>query len=127
MINDFNNGTVAWTDWNILLDQTGGPNHVGNLCFSPVHGDTTTGKLMLTRSYYYIGHFSKFIRPGAKRISTGTTANHLNATSFLNKDGSIVIVAMNTSEEKLDYMLSIDKKTANLSMPAHAIQTIVLK
>jgi glucosylceramidase len=127
MINDFNNGTVAWTDWNILLDETGGPNHVQNLCFAPVHGNTTTGKLMLTRSYYYIGHFSKFIRPGAKRISTGTTANHLNATSFLNKDGSIVIVAMNTGEEKLDYMLSIDKKTANLSMPAHAIQTIVLK
>jgi len=30
MINDFNNGTVAWTDWNILLDENGGPNHVGN-------------------------------------------------------------------------------------------------
>ncbi len=35
MINDFNNGTVAWTDWNILLDETGGPNHVNNLCFCP--------------------------------------------------------------------------------------------
>jgi glucosylceramidase len=30
MINDFSNGSVAWTDWNILLDQNGGPNHVGN-------------------------------------------------------------------------------------------------
>ena len=127
MINDFNNGTVAWTDWNILLDQTGGPNHVGNLCFSPVHGNTETGKLMLTRSYYYIGHFSKFIRPGAKRISTGTTANHLSATSFLNKDGSVVVVAMNTGDEALNYMLSLDQKTAKLSMPAHGIQTIVLK
>ncbi|HEX8268439.1 MAG TPA: glycosyl hydrolase, partial [Flavobacterium sp.] len=35
MINDFNNGTVAWTDWNILLDQNGGPNHVKNFCFAP--------------------------------------------------------------------------------------------
>jgi glucosylceramidase len=40
MIHDFNNGTVGWTDWNILLDQNGGPNHVGNFCFSPIHGDT---------------------------------------------------------------------------------------
>ena len=126
MINDFNNGTVAWTDWNILLDQTGGPNHVGNLCFAPVHGNTQTGKLTFTNSYYYIGHFSKFIRPGAKRISTGTTANHLSATSFLNEDGSLVVVALNDSDNAIDYMLTVDTKTAKLSMPARSIQTIVL-
>ncbi|MBT8316001.1 MAG: glycosyl hydrolase [Lutibacter sp.] len=126
MINDFNNGTVAWTDWNILLDETGGPNHVGNLCFAPVHGDTQTDALTFTNSYYYIGHFSKFIRPGAKRLSTGTTANHLSATSFMNTDGSIVVVALNDSDEELNYLLSIDVKTANLKMPAHSIQTIIL-
>lgn len=45
MINDFNNGTVGWTDWNILLDERGGPNHVGNFCFAPVHADTRTGAI----------------------------------------------------------------------------------
>ena len=126
MINDFNNGTVAWTDWNILLDETGGPNHVGNLCFSPVHGNTQTGELTFTNSYYYIGHFSKFIKPGAKRISTGTSANHLIATSFLNTDGSIVIVALNSSDNAVDYMLNIADKTGGLNIPAHSIQTIIL-
>ena len=43
MIHDFNNGMVGFTDWNILLDETGGPNHVGNFCFAPVHADTRTG------------------------------------------------------------------------------------
>lgn len=127
MINDFNNGTVAWTDWNILLDETGGPNHVGNLCFAPVHGDTKTGELILTHSYYYIGHFSKFIRPGAKRLSTGTTANFISATAFKNKDGSLVVVAMNEKDEDVEYMLSLEGKTTELKMPAHAIQTIVIK
>ncbi len=127
MINDFNNGTVAWTDWNILLDETGGPNHVGNLCFAPVHGNTKTGELTLTYSYYYIGHFSKFIRPGAKRLSTGTTANHILATSFRNTDGSLVVVAMNEKDEEIEYMLSLEGKTTQLKMPAHSIQTIVLK
>ncbi len=126
MINDFNNGTVAWTDWNILLDETGGPNHVGNLCFAPVHGNTKTGMLTLTNSYYYIGHFSKFIRPGAKRLTTGTTANHLSATSFMNTDGSLVVVALNESDDELEYMLTIQGKTATLKMPARSIQTIVL-
>lgn len=46
MINDFNNGTNGWTDWNILLDQKGGPNHVGNFCFAPIHADTATGELI---------------------------------------------------------------------------------
>jgi len=52
MINDFNHGTVGWTDWNVLLDETGGPNHVNNLCFAPVHADTRTGELIFTPSYY---------------------------------------------------------------------------
>src|SRR5207302_10675870 len=68
MIHDFNSGTAGWTDWNILLDERGGPNHVGNFCFAPIHADTRTGQLIYTNSYYYIGKFSKFIRPGSRRI-----------------------------------------------------------
>ena len=65
MVNDFNNGTVGWTDWNILVDEIGGPNHVGNFCFAPVIVDTNKGELIFTSLFYYIGHFSKFIRPGS--------------------------------------------------------------
>ena len=126
MINDFNNGTVAWTDWNILLDQTGGPNHVGNLCFSPVHGDTNTGELTFTNSYYYIGHFSKFIRPGAKRIVSVSSVNSLLTTGFKNEDGSIVLVVMNDSDKNIDYSLTTQSKTAMLKIVPHSIQTIVL-
>ncbi len=127
MINDFNNGTVAWTDWNILLDETGGPNHVGNLCFAPVHGDTNTGQLTFTNSYYYIGHFSKFIRPGAKRIVSVSSVNDLLTTGFKNEDGSLVIVVMNQSDSALNYSLTLKSKTAMLETLPHSIQTIVLK
>ncbi|MGO4818528.1 glycoside hydrolase family 30 protein [Flavobacterium sp. W22_SRS_FP1] len=126
MINDFNNGTVAWTDWNILLDQTGGPNHVGNLCFSPAHGNTKTGELTFTNSYYYIGHFSKFIRPGAKRIASVSSSNLLLTTAFKNTDGSIVIVAMNQSDNAVNFSLTMQSKTAKLNSLPHSIQTIVL-
>lgn len=127
MINDFNNGTVAWTDWNILLDQTGGPNHVGNFCFSPVHGNTETGALTFTNSYYYIGHFSKFIRPGAKRIVSVSSVNSLLTTGFKNIDGSIVIIVMNDSDKDIDYSITMQSRTAMLKTKPHAIQTIVLK
>ena len=86
MISDFNNGAVGWTDWNILLDETGGPNHVGNFCYAPVHGDTRTGQLHYMSSYYYLGHFSKFIRPGAKRIACASMTDDLLTTAFQNKD-----------------------------------------
>jgi glucosylceramidase len=66
MINDFNNGTVGWTDWNILLDERGGPNHVNNFCFAPVHADTKTGDLIYTNSFYYIGHFFEIHSPRSK-------------------------------------------------------------
>ena len=30
----------GWVDWNIVLDQEGGPNHVGNFCGAPIMIDT---------------------------------------------------------------------------------------
>ncbi len=126
MVNDFNCGTVAWTDWNILLDETGGPNHVGNFCFAPVHADIKTGKLMYTNSYYYIGHFSKFIQTGAKRISCSTNRDKLQSTAFLNPDGKIVVVVLNLSDEKLPFQLSIGAKAAPVTSLPHSITTVII-
>ncbi|OUL60752.1 glycoside hydrolase family 30 beta sandwich domain-containing protein [Flavobacterium sp. AJR] len=125
MINDFNNGTVAWTDWNILLDQNGGPNHVGNFCFSPIHADTNTGELIYTPSYYYIGHFSKFIRPNAKRVSTAVSRSSLLSTSFLNTDGKMITVVMNQTDLSVTYNLIIASEKTVVTIPARAIQTLV--
>lgn len=125
MINDFNNGTVGWTDWNILLDENGGPNHVSNFCFSPIHGDTKTGELIYTPSYYFIGHFSKFIGKNAKRISSVSSRSQLITTSFLNNDGKAVTVVMNQSDKKITYNLCIGTNAAEVTILPHAIQTLV--
>ena len=125
MINDFNNGTVGWTDWNILLDETGGPNHVNNLCFSPVHANTKTGDLIFTPSYYYIGHFSKFIRPNAKRVGTVSSRSQLLSTTFANVDGSMVTVVMNQSDSPVTYKLVIGSNAAAQTIPARGIQTVI--
>ncbi|MBA0885502.1 glycoside hydrolase family 30 protein [Flavobacterium undicola] len=125
IINDFNNGTVGWTDWNILLDQNGGPNHVGNFCFAPIHADINSGELIYTPSYYYIGHFSKFIRPDAKRVSTAVSRSSLLSTSFLNTDGKMITVVMNQSDKEITYNLIIASEKTVAVIPAHAIQTLV--
>ena len=124
MINDFNNGAVGWTDWNILLNETGGPNHVGNLCFAPIHADTKTGELIYTPSYYYIGHFSKFIRPNAQRVSAASSRSTLLATSFLNEDNKLATVVMNPTDKEIAYNFYVGSDSAQVSIPAHAIQTL---
>src|SRR5689334_15886374 len=126
MINDFNSGTVGWTDWNVLLDETGGPNHVKNFCFAPVHADTKTGELIYTNSYYYIGHFSKFIKQGAKRIASSPSRSALISTAFLNPDGKITVVVMNRTEKEVPYFLWIDGQAAETKSPPHSIQTLVI-
>jgi glucosylceramidase len=125
MINDFNAGTVGWTDWNILLDETGGPNHVQNFCFAPIHADTRTNELIYTPTYYYIGHFSKFIKPNAKRISTTTSRSTLESTSFQNPDGEIVTIVMNKTDEVITYKLIAGDAKVSVKIPAHAIQSII--
>ena len=125
MIHDFNNGTVGWTDWNILLDENGGPNHVGNFCFAPIHANTKTGDLIYTPSYYFIGHFSKFIKAGAKRVSSIASRSQLLTTSFINKDGKVITIVMNQSDKKVIYNLCVGTKAAEVSILPHAIQTLV--
>ena len=126
IISDFNNGAGGWTDWNILLDETGGPNHVGNFCFAPVHADTRDGSLHYMNSYYYIGHFSKFIKPGAKRIACSSSRAQLQATAFKNPDGSIVVVVMNQGDTEVSFRLYLGGQAAEtLSIP-HSITTFIL-
>ena len=125
MINDFNNGTVGWTDWNILLDENGGPNHVGNFCFAPVIADTKKGELIYTNSFYYIGHFSKFVRPGARRIISSSNRDVLETTAFQNVDGKIAVIVMNRGDKNLSYLLWINNKAAKIESLPHSIVTLV--
>ncbi|MBF0547856.1 MAG: glycoside hydrolase family 30 protein [Candidatus Riflebacteria bacterium] len=125
MIHDFNNGTVGWTDWNILLDEIGGPNHVKNYCFAPVHGDTKTGQLIFTNSYYYIGHFSKFVRPGAKRILSASSRSKLLTTAFLNEDGKTAVIVLNDGDRQVTYYLCVGPNAAKITSLPHSIQTLI--
>lgn len=127
MMNDFNAGTVGWTDWNILLDEKGGPNHVGNFCFAPVHADTRTGQLIYTNSYYYMGHFSKYIRPGAKRVASAASRDKLSTTAYMNPDGKLAVVVMNRTDEKIEYSLWIKGKAAKTVAEPHSIATLIVQ
>jgi glucosylceramidase len=125
IINDLNRWTVGWIDWNLLLDETGGPNHVGNLCSAPVMADRAAGSLMHQSSFWYLGHFSRFIRPGARRVLCASTRNALEATAFVNPDGSRVVVAMNRQEAALPFALRMDGQAYEATLPPRSIATLI--
>jgi glucosylceramidase len=125
MIHDFNNGTEGWTDWNVLLDETGGPNHVNNFCFAPVHADTKAGRLTYTNSFYYIGHFSKFVRPGATRVAGSPSRSSLLSTAFIDGDGKVAAVVMNKGDKEVSYYLWVGGQAAEVNSPPRSIQTLV--
>lgn len=126
ILTDLNNWTVGWVDWNVLLDETGGPNHVGNFCFAPVHGDTRTGKLYYMNSYYYMGHFSKYIRPGAKRIIASSNDDRLLTTAFINPDRKIAVVILNMTDETIPVKCWMENQSAPFESLAHSIVTLLI-
>ncbi len=123
MIQDLNHWTVGWVDWNMLLDETGGPNHVGNFCLAPIIADTRSDKLYYMNSFYYIGHFSKFIRPGAVRVLCASTSDDLEVTAFRNPDGKIALIVLNRSDVDVPFAIKSGTQAAETLSPAHSIQT----
>jgi glucosylceramidase len=84
-----------------------------------------TGTLTYTNSFYYIGHFSKFVRPGAKRIACSASRSSLLATSFANPSGEIATVVMNKTEKPVNYLLWTNEKAAEVTIPPRSIQTLL--
>lgn len=123
MLQDLNRWTVGWVDWNLVLDEHGGPNHVNNLCSAPLLADTQTGKLYYHNSYYYIGHFARFIRPGAQRIACASSLDDLEVTAFLNPDRQIAVVVLNRTDRAHPFALKYGGHAAGAASPPHSIST----
>ncbi len=126
IIRDMNHWTAGWIDWNLLLDETGGPNHAANPCSAPILADREAGTIRYQSSYHYIGHFARFVRPGARRILCASGSDDLEATAFRNPDGTLVTVILNATERTLPFALSLRGQGTVLTAPARSIQTVVL-
>lgn len=125
IINDLNRWTVAWIDWNLILDESGGPNHVGNYCSAPIIVDTQTQDILYQSSYYYLGHFSRFIKRDDRIIESKNETKNLLALASINSSGSTTVVLMNKNNSKEDFNYIEGDKNLNLSIPARSIVTLV--
>ncbi|HSR03133.1 MAG TPA: glycoside hydrolase family 30 protein [Proteiniclasticum sp.] len=126
IIGDFNNWSRGWIDWNLVLNEMGGPNHVYNYCEAPIMYDRNSRKLIYNNSYYYIGHFSKYIEVGAKRLEISVTQEGVFAVAFRNPNNDIVVVAQNEGFIA-ELALVIDGEGVNINLPDRSITTFVIQ
>jgi glucosylceramidase len=125
IIGNLNNYTSAWCDWNILLDQQGGPNHVGNYCSAPVMATEDKQNVIYQPSYWYIAHFSRFIQPGSIRIGCTRYTDKLECTAFIRPDGKKVLVVLNRSDHAVPFVIRWQERIAETESAPHSIQSIL--
>ena len=122
IIQDLNNYSEGYIDWNLLLNEQGGPNHVGNYCESPIMLENGSFKLLPT--YYYIGHFSKFIKPNSVRIGVINNSK-LDVVSYMTPENKMVIVILNKNDYEVSETLVTHKYLSfSIKMKPHSIITM---
>ncbi len=119
------NGCNLFLDWNILLDSKGGPNHVGNFCAAPIMLDDNNS-FYCKVSYYMIGHFSRFIKAGAKRVATSSFTDAIDHVAFKNTNGEVVVVLLNRRNIDIPFKLRRGDKYSNITIKGKSIVTITL-
>ena len=125
IIIDLNNWTNGWTYWNMMVDENGGPNHVGGHGGEMMRGNVEKGEISIFPPYYYFGHFSRFLRPGAKRIVCTSNHDELQATAFLNPDGKVVVIVQNRTDIDKLFQVWINNKVVKYTSPGHSLMNVV--
>ena len=124
VIGTLNAGAHGYIDWNVLLDEQGGPNHVGNFCEAPLMYDRERGELFVNRSFWYLGHFSRFIDRGAQRFLVSRYNDRIECAGFANHDGGRVVVALNKTDAEQSFVLCEGERVADVSLAPHSIVTL---
>lgn len=125
IIGCLNNWVNGWVDWNMVLDRQGGPNWAKNWCVAPVIVDPENDEVYFTPLYYTLAHFSRFIRPGARRIGFENGDEELKVTAVKNTDDLVVILLNQTDKAKM-CTIELDQQEFTWSIEPQAIQTLVI-
>ena len=126
IIGDLSAGMDTFLDWNLVLDERGGPNHVNNFCDAPYLFDTSANKLMERELLSYLWHFSHFVEPGFVRIGLSRYTDTIEAAAFAKED-KIVVVLLNRTSKALMAYLRIGNSCAPIVLKPQSISSGVIE
>jgi glucosylceramidase len=131
IFNDLESGASAWIYWNMILNEQGGPWLISEIHGDPDHNeqhpvviiDRRTKEVTYTGLYYYLGHFSKFVRPGAVRVAVSGTAKGVRCLAFQEKSGKMIAQLLNSGNRPCPVNLEWRRVNLHLELPALSIVT----
>ena len=126
MIGNINAGLSTYFDWNLLLNEQGGPNHLNNFCSAPIICDTINQKVIYQPSYYFLGHFTKYVPVGSKRVAHSKYTNKLSVSTFITPAGEVVAVLLNQTSQDVPVCIKDVATTsiAYVNIKAQSITTL---
>ncbi|WP_223165862.1 discoidin domain-containing protein [Lentzea indica] len=115
-------------NWNIALDSTGGPHLGGCGTCTGLVTVQPDGSVTTDAEYYTIGHLSKFVKPGARRIAStsfGTTGwnGQIMDVAFRNPDGSTALVVHNENDDPRTFAVNAGDRIFEYTLPGGALAT----
>lgn len=125
IINDINHGLNGYIDWNIFLDFYGGPNHKENYCKSPIILNEEGNDYILSPIYYYLGHISKYIKPGDFIIPIDVYRLDLLGVAAVNNK-QVVITLLNITNDEIEVDVVVEQKRIHDYIAAHSIITYLI-
>uniref|UniRef100_A0A8R1V4Z2 Glucosylceramidase n=1 Tax=Pristionchus pacificus TaxID=54126 RepID=A0A8R1V4Z2_PRIPA len=130
IILDLNNFVGGWTDWNIALDTEGGPTWAKNFVDSPIIVNATADEFLKQPMHYAMAHFSRFLRPGSRRIQSSTVDvddERVMHTAFV-FDGQRIVTILNTvNVEKEIAIEEVGGTAINVNIEPNSITTVIWK
>jgi glucosylceramidase len=127
LIGDFNHFMAAEVDWNMVVDEDGGPFHDRAAgCKAQIVADPGKDAVSLETPYYAVAHFSRFIKRGAVRLGSSSPSEHIKAAAFANPDGPIVTVVLNEAEEDEMLDIRINGAAATITLPSRSLTTYLI-
>lgn len=114
--------------WNLVLDQSYGPTNNGcSNCRGVVTLNTANQTITKNEEYYAIAHFSKFVRPGAERISAPLPVelNGVSGIALQNPDGSKAMILCNDGSGFQTFTVNDNQKYFSYTVPPQSVATLI--
>jgi glucosylceramidase len=123
------NSGKAYVKWSLALDQNLGPDLTQdaglggcNTCTPIVTVNSGTGAITKTIEYYTLGHFSKYVLPGATRIYS-SNAPSLVSAAFENPDNSKALIVFNEASTSQSFQAQWGTHSFSYTLPALSAAT----
>lgn len=126
LIGGMRNWAKTVIKWNLALDPNGGPKISGGCtgCRGLVTINTNTHTIVTNADFYSLGHASKFVKPGARRIeATEFPADGPYSVAFINPESDMVLIAVNDAVETRNFTLRWQQQSISVPLPTKSLVT----